>query len=163
MLHGHQLICISCCTMCACIIHQQLMHACWIAGFFTKCYHINRGNLLQYKLIYSSRIYIALKKVPEYQYPLYFENSKFELIACIIIHHASADACMLNRRMFTKCYHINRGNLLQYKLIYSSRINIALKKVPEYQYPLYFKNSKFDLILHAWCHSWCNNSTKKCQ
>jgi hypothetical protein len=28
-------------------------------------------NLLQYKLIYSSRMYIVLKKVPEYRCPLY--------------------------------------------------------------------------------------------
>ena len=35
------------------------------------CYHIHRGKLLQYKLIYSSRMYNVLKKVPEYRYPLY--------------------------------------------------------------------------------------------
>jgi hypothetical protein len=36
--------------------------------------HIDRGYLLQYNLIYSSRMYIVLKKGPEYRYPLYFEN-----------------------------------------------------------------------------------------
>ena len=30
---------------------------------------------------------------------------------------------------------------------------IVLNKVLEYQYPLYFENSKFELISHAWCHS----------
>jgi hypothetical protein len=33
---------------------------------------IYRGNLLQYKSIYSSCMYIVLEKVPEYRYPLYY-------------------------------------------------------------------------------------------
>jgi hypothetical protein len=46
------------------------------AGVFTKCYHIDRGKLLQYKLIYGSHMYNVLKKGPEYRYPLYFEEKK---------------------------------------------------------------------------------------
>ena len=37
---------------------------------------IYRGNLLQYKSIYSSCMYIVLEKVPEYRYPLCFEKFK---------------------------------------------------------------------------------------
>ena len=43
-----------------------------VSKFFTKCYHIDRGMLLQYKLIYTNRMYIVLKIVPEYRYPLYY-------------------------------------------------------------------------------------------
>ena len=42
---------------------------------------IYRGNLLQYKSIYGSCMYIVLKKVPEYRYPLYFEKFKIEPIS----------------------------------------------------------------------------------
>ena len=75
MLHGH--------------LHQ-LLHASSIMqlhvespGFFTKCYHIDRGNLLQYKLIYSSRMYIVLKKVPGTGIPCIKGNSNGQAASCI--------------------------------------------------------------------------------
>jgi hypothetical protein len=52
-------------------------------GVFTKCYHIDRGKLLQYKFIYSSRMYIVLKKVPEYRYPLYYRKFEIQAASCI--------------------------------------------------------------------------------
>jgi hypothetical protein len=55
----------------ACIIHQLHVES---PGVFTKCYHIDWGNLLQYKLIHSSHMYVVLKKVPEYRYPLYYRK-----------------------------------------------------------------------------------------
>ena len=65
--------------------------------------------------------------------------------------HASSISYMLNRRVFTKYYHIDGGKLLQYKLIYSSRTRMynVLKKVPKYWYPLYCEYSKFELISHG--------------
>ena len=37
----------------------------------------DRGYLLQYNLIQSSRIHIVLKKGPKYRYPMYFEKLVF--------------------------------------------------------------------------------------
>ena len=47
---------------------------------------IYRGNLLQYKSIYSSCMYIVLEKVPEYRYPLYFEKFKNRADFAMLIH-----------------------------------------------------------------------------
>jgi hypothetical protein len=43
------------------------------------CYHIHRGKLLQYKLIYSSRMYNVLKKYSSMGVPCIMETSKFKL------------------------------------------------------------------------------------
>jgi hypothetical protein len=64
--------------------------------------HLNRyisviymGNLLQYKSIYSSCMYIVLEKVPEYRYPLYFEKFKnradFAMLTLMLIRLIHAD------------------------------------------------------------------------
>ena len=47
---------------------------------------IYRGNLLQYKSIYGSCMYIVIKKVPEYRYPLYFEKFKNRTDFAWLIH-----------------------------------------------------------------------------
>jgi hypothetical protein len=53
------------------------------------------GDLLQYKSIYSSCMYIVLEKVPEYGYPLYFKKFKnradFAMLTLML--HDSTDPC----------------------------------------------------------------------
>ena len=63
---------------------------------------------------------------------------------------ASSISCMLNRRVLTKFYHVDEGNLLHYKVIYSSRtcMYVVLKKNnPSIHtvFPCIMENSKLKL------------------
>jgi hypothetical protein len=69
---------------------------------------IYKGNLLQYKLIYSSCMYIVLKREPEYRYPLYFEKSS---------RFRHADPCCLDLLM-RQCSELLAGQISKYPRIH---------------------------------------------